>query len=152
MRVTRRYKFSASHRLHSGRLSESENCAVYGKCNNPYGHGHNYILEVSAAGPVDEITGQAVNVELLDRLVRETVLREFHMKNLNSLAPDFTQVVPTTENLVTAIGRRLLQAWPSAFPDGRPSLERIRVEETRRNAFEMWLTPAPRPPAATDPH
>jgi 6-pyruvoyltetrahydropterin/6-carboxytetrahydropterin synthase len=143
MRVTRRYQFSASHRLHSARLSEDENRAVYGKCNNPHGHGHNYTLEISAEGPVDEVTGLAVNVERLDRLVQETVLREFHMKNLNYVSPDFTDAVPTTENLLAAIERRLRQAWPSAFPGGRPKLERIRVEETKRNTFETWLTGQP---------
>jgi len=76
-RVTRRYKFAASHRLHSSELSEPENHELYGKCNNPYGHGHDYVLEVSVAGPLDSISGQVVNILALDRLVNEQILRGF---------------------------------------------------------------------------
>lgn len=136
MRMTRRYKFSASHRLHSTQLTEEENRAVYGKCNNPFGHGHDYVLEVSAAGPVDERTGLVVNVERLDRLVQERVLRDFHMKNLNHCPADFIERVPTTENLAAVIDRRLREAWGAEF-GSEPRLDRIRVEETRRNVFEI---------------
>ncbi len=83
-RVTRRYKFAASHRLHSGRFSEEENHELYGKCNNPYGHGHDYVLDVSVTGPVDTASGQVVNIEALDRLVGQQNLRDFDHQYLNA--------------------------------------------------------------------
>ena len=75
-RVTRRYGFPASHRLHAPQLSAEENQELYGKCNNPYGHGHNYSVEVSARGPADPKTGLAVDMSLLDGMVARLVLKE----------------------------------------------------------------------------
>src|SRR5436190_9797986 len=72
----RRYRFSASHRLHSPHLSAEENCRVFGKCNNPYGHGHNYVLEVSMSGDVDPATGMIANLADLDAFVERQVLDE----------------------------------------------------------------------------
>ena len=72
--VTRKYRFAASHRLHAPQLSERENSDLYGKCNNPYGHGHNYEVEISVHGPVDPATGHAVDLVELDRLVQAAVL------------------------------------------------------------------------------
>ena len=135
IRVTRQYKFSASHRLHSAALSEAENWAKYGKCNNPYGHGHNYALQVTARGPVDAASGLAVDAEALDRLVEDRVLRDVRTVNLNDL-PDFAGRVPTTENLAEAIRERLMGGWPSAFGGKWPVLDRVRILETRRNYFE----------------
>lgn len=140
IRLTRRYRFSASHRLHSARLSESENRQVYGKCNSPYGHGHDYVLEVSLGGPVDEKTGRVVSIESLDRLVGEQILRAFDHKNFNVEVPEFAEVPPTTENLAYEIRRRLRENWPAAFPGTPPTLERIRVHETGRNIFEIVET------------
>src|SRR5437764_9662270 len=80
-RVTRRYEFAASHRLHSAEFSEARNRELYGKCNNPYGHGHNYAVEVSVRGPVDEITGRAVDPRQLDDLVDREVLQAFDHRN-----------------------------------------------------------------------
>ena len=82
-RVTRRYEFAASHRLHAAALGEEENRRLYGKCNNPYGHGHNYVVEVSAHGPLDQATGSAVDAGRLDGLVAREVLEPFHQRNLN---------------------------------------------------------------------
>src|SRR5215469_9234078 len=96
--LTRRYIFSASHRLHTDALSEAQNADVYGKCNNPHGHGHNYALEVTVSGPVDEATGMVCNLVDLDDAVRREVLERFDHQNLNVLQ-DFATVVPTTENL-----------------------------------------------------
>ena len=76
-RVTRRYKFAASHRLHSAHFSEDENRELYGKCTNPYGHGHDYALSVTVAGPLDAVSGQVVNIAVLDRLVEQHILRDF---------------------------------------------------------------------------
>src|ERR1700690_2229953 len=98
--LTRRYMFSASHRLHSDAFSDAENAATYGKCNNPYGHGHNYALEVTVSGQVDESTGMVGNLADLDGIVRQEILERFDVQNLNTL-PEFSQAVPTTENLCT---------------------------------------------------
>src|SRR5581483_8174136 len=135
MRLTRVYRFCASHRLHSAELSDGENTELYGKCNNPYGHGHNYILEVTAEGPVDA-TGRVCDVATLDRLVHQYVLRDLDHRNLNEEAPEFATVVPTSENLALVIDRRLRAAWESAFAGESPRLSAIRLRETKRNSFE----------------
>lgn len=133
-RVTRKYRFSASHRLHSGQLSETENQRLYGKCNNPFGHGHNYEIEVSVRGPVDPRSGRAVDIGALDRLVSSEVIQPLHNTNLNTV---FTEVVPTTENLGREIWRRLSAEWQRVFRGGTPSLEKVRISETDRNIFEV---------------
>ena len=125
----RRYRFAASHRLHSAQLSEEENCRVYGKCNNPYGHGHNYVVEVSVSGTVDPSTGMIVNLADLDGYVEQEVIEVFDHKSLNEDVPAFRDVVPTTENVCKEIYQRLKR-----FPKAK--LERVRVEETSNNAFE----------------
>ncbi len=137
IRLTRRYTFCASHRLHSACFSEAKNREVYGKCNNPHGHGHNYTLEVSVTGPLDEATGQVAPVDRLDRLVREQVLERLNHRNLNVEVPEFAGVVPTTENLALEIRRRLSENWGKAFNGRAPGLERIRICETPRNIFEV---------------
>ena len=137
IRVTRRYEFSASHRLHAAGLTEEENRRLYGKCNNPFGHGHNYVLEVSVRGPVEARSGRAVDPVALDRLVRERVMREFDHKNLNEEIDAFQRVVPTTENLSLLIHDRLKRGWRSVFPGPWPELEKVRIAETERNIFEV---------------
>ena len=125
----RRYRFSASHRLHSAELSEEENCRVYGKCNNPYGHGHNYVVEVSVSGTVDPATGMIVNLTDLDGFAEREVIAAFDHKSLNEEVEAFRERVPTTEYVCMEIFRRLKR-----FPLAK--LERVRVEETSNNAFE----------------
>jgi 6-pyruvoyltetrahydropterin/6-carboxytetrahydropterin synthase len=125
----RRYKFAASHRLHSAQLSEEENCRVYGKCNNPHGHGHNYVVEIALSGTVDPATGMIVNLADLDGYVEQEVIEVFDHKSLNEDVPAFRDVVPTTENVCKEIYQRLKR-----FPKAK--LERVRVEETSNNAFE----------------
>ena len=125
----RRYHFSASHRLHSAHLSEEENCRVFGKCNNPYGHGHNYVLEVSVSGKADPQTGMIANLADLDGFVESAVLQAMDHKSLNEEVPVFQEMVPTTENLCIEIYKRL-QSFSHA------KLERVRIEETRNNSFE----------------
>jgi 6-pyruvoyltetrahydropterin/6-carboxytetrahydropterin synthase len=137
MRLTRRYRFSASHRLHSHLLSQTENQRVYGKCNNPHGHGHDYVVEVRVKGPLDVATGRVVDLDTLDRLVSEWVLHPFEHRNLNIEVEDFRDLPPTTENLAVVIRERLKRAWPSAFGDSGPVLDRIRIEETKRNSIEL---------------
>jgi 6-pyruvoyltetrahydropterin/6-carboxytetrahydropterin synthase len=135
-RVTRRYEFAASHRLHSPELTDEENLAQYGKCNHPHGHGHNYTVEVSARGPADA-HGRAVDLSALDELVRREVLARFGHRNLNVEVAEFAREVPTSENLAREICRRLKRAWGEAFPGEWPKLEKVRVGETRKNIFEM---------------
>ena len=136
-RVTRRYQFAASHRLHAAELSADENRRLYGKCNNPYGHGHNYVVEVSVRGPLDGSTGRAVDTAALDELVRREVVLPFDHKNLNRDVAVFGGVVPTSENLGFEICRRLKRNWKQVFPGEWPKLERIRIGETARNIFEV---------------
>lgn len=127
--LTRRYRFSASHRLHNEGMSAEENAATYGKCNNPYGHGHNYALEVTVSGPVDEQTGMVCNLVDLDGFVQQEILERFDLQNLNTLQ-DFAHSVPTTENLCVAIYDVLHRGFTQAH------LEKVRMEETMMNSFE----------------
>ena len=136
-RVTRRYQFAASHRLHSPLLSESENQRVYGKCNHPYGHGHNYIVEVSARGPVEVNSGRAVDIIMLDQLVSRQVLEPFGHRNLSVEIDLFQHEVPTSENIGMEICRRLKRNWSTVFAGHWPKLEKVRIEETPRNIFEI---------------
>ena len=127
--LTRRYMFSASHRLHSPQLSDEENRATYGKCNNPYGHGHNYMLEVTVSGPVDETTGMVCNLMDLDGFVQKEILERFDIQNLNTL-PEFKDLVPTTESLSIVIYEIMQRGFRFAH------LEKVRIEETMMNSFE----------------
>ncbi|MGH9714309.1 MAG: 6-carboxytetrahydropterin synthase [Candidatus Acidiferrales bacterium] len=127
--LTRRYRFAASHRLHSAKLTEAENQRVYGKCNNPYGHGHDYVVEVTMTGPVDGATGMITNLVDLDPFVQREVIEAFDYKYLNEEVPEFRASVPTTENVCLEIYRRL-KKYPAA------RLERVRIEETGKNSFE----------------
>ena len=137
MKVTRRYRFAASHRLHSGAFSEQQNRDLYGKCTNPYGHGHDYILDVTAEGPIDPQSGQVVHVPTLDRLVSEQVLRDFDHRYMNADVSEFRDLVPTSENIMRVIEDRLMAHWPDVFPGEWPRLESIRLRETKRNSFEL---------------
>ena len=125
----RRYVLSASHRLHADSLSEEENRAAYGKCNNPHGHGHNYVVEVLVGGEVDGNTGMVVNMATLDEAVQTAVLERFDHTNLN-FDPLFVNQMPTTENLTKAVFDVLKEALPAG------ELEYVRVEETENNFFQ----------------
>jgi 6-pyruvoyltetrahydropterin/6-carboxytetrahydropterin synthase len=127
----RRYTLSASHRLHTDALSVDENRAAYGKCNNPHGHGHNYVVEVLAGGPVDPETGMVVDMVALDEVVRKKVIDRFDHANLN-LDPLFVNSVPTTENLCRTVFGLLKDALPAG------ELEYVRVEETENNFFQCF--------------
>jgi 6-pyruvoyltetrahydropterin/6-carboxytetrahydropterin synthase len=137
MRVTRRYRFAASHRLNSPLFSEEQNRELYGKCNNPHGHGHDYVLDVTAEGPVQTPSGQVVHIPTLDRLVSDQVLRDFDHRYMNADLGEFQALVPTSENIMRVIEDRLLAHWPEAFPGDWPRLEGIRLRETKRNVFEL---------------
>jgi 6-pyruvoyltetrahydropterin/6-carboxytetrahydropterin synthase len=125
----RRYGLSASHRLHCDELSDAENSAVYGKCNNPHGHGHNYVVEVIVGGEVDPVTGMVCDLAQLDDCVRREVLERFDHTNLN-LYEGFREVVPTTENFNLETYRLLRAAFRQA------EIMSVRVEETAKNSFE----------------
>lgn len=127
--LTRRYRFSASHRLHSDEMPDDWNRETYGKCNNPHGHGHNYQLEVTVSGPVDPSTGMVCNLVDLDGFVTSEILDRFGYQNLNTL-PEFASEVPTTENLCVAIYGILRRGFHQAH------LEKVRMEETMMNSFE----------------
>lgn len=127
--LSRRYRFSASHRLHSEAMSQEENQSTYGKCNNPYGHGHNYILQITVSGQVDEKTGMVCNLTDLDTFIEREVLARYDHENLNTL-PEFSQQVPTTENLCIHIYEIVQRSFHHTH------LERVRIEETMMNSFE----------------
>lgn len=131
MRVTSRYRFAAAHRLDTPALSPEENRKLYGKCNNPFGHGHDYILDVTVEGPVDG-DGLVVNRRAFDTLVRGAVLDQLDHKNLNVDLPQFASSVPTTENLASVVHDFLMAAW--TLP---AKLVKVRISETERNTF-VW--------------
>ena len=127
--LTRRYEFSASHRLHSPSFTEEQNREIYGKCNHPFGHGHNYKVEVTVSGRPDPETGMVCNLSDLDGFVQQTIMPRFQLSNLNELEA-FRNIVPTTENL----SRELFHLFAEQFQFAR--VEKIRIEETLMNSFE----------------
>jgi 6-pyruvoyltetrahydropterin/6-carboxytetrahydropterin synthase len=127
--LTRAYKFSASHRLHSAEFSEAENRRMYGKCNNPHGHGHNYRFEITVSGEPAPETGMICNLADLDSFVDREIMPQFQFSNLNRLDA-FRDVVPTTENL----SRELFRLFRDKFRFA--TVENIRIEETMLNSFE----------------
>lgn len=137
--VSRTYGFSASHRLQVPGFSEEENSKLYGKCNNPYGHGHDYLFTVSAAGALDGKTGTVLKRGDLDALVEAVVLPVFRHKNLNVEVPQFRVLVPTTENVAMVIKDLLLEHWSEYITRGTAQLARVHVQETDRNSFEIVL-------------
>jgi 6-pyruvoyltetrahydropterin/6-carboxytetrahydropterin synthase len=137
VRLSKRYAFSAAHRLHSPALNAAENRATYGKCNNPRGHGHNYEVELTVRGPVDALTGRVVDLAVLDALAEKEILAPFRFRNLNEEVPLFRTVVPTTENLGREVDRRLRAAWAGIFTGESPVLEKVRIWETERNICEV---------------
>jgi 6-pyruvoyltetrahydropterin/6-carboxytetrahydropterin synthase len=135
--LTRRYRFSAGHRLHNDALNAEENRRVYGKCNNPNGHGHNYLLEVTVRGAIDPATGMIFDLVALDGIVAERVLDKFDHKNLNLDMDNFRTQVPTTENVCLEIYKLLRGPLEEAGAERGLLLERVRLEETSLNSFEF---------------
>lgn len=128
----RRYTLSASHRLHSDSFTPEQNRAIYGKCSNPHGHGHNYVLEVLVRGAVAADTGMVINLVDLDAIVGTRVLGRFDHANLN-LDPLFASQVPTTENLCKSVFALLKDSVQAGA-----ALEYVRVEETENNFFQYF--------------
>ncbi len=127
--LSRRYHFSASHRLHTEAYDNAQNRAVFGKCNNPHGHGHNYTVQVTLSGSVDPETGMVCNLADLDAFAQTNLIARFDHTNLNTLEC-FANKVSTTENLTIEI-HRIFQTFPAAH------LERVHVEETSKNSFDF---------------
>ena len=127
--LSRRYRLSASHRLHSDTYTDEQNQATYGKCNNPHGHGHNYVVEITVAGPVDPASGMVCDLAALDAFAQTNLLDRFDHMNLNTLET-FRNLVPTTENLTIEVSR-IFERFPGA------ALTRVRIEETGNNSFEL---------------
>jgi 6-pyruvoyltetrahydropterin/6-carboxytetrahydropterin synthase len=140
--LTRKYRFCASHRLHSNALTESENETIYGKCNHAYGHGHDYVLAVSVTGDLDPTTGLAVRLTDLDSLVKTEILDQFGHRNLNVDVAEFLRMVPTTENVAMVIAARLRARWAEFFPYSSARLSSILMQETERNGFEVVIPKA----------
>jgi len=135
--LNRRYHFSASHRLHTDAYDAAKNQAVFGKCNNPHGHGHNYTVQVTISGQVDPATGMVCNLAELDAFAQTNLLARFDHMNLNTL-DCFTNAVSTTENLSIEI-YRIFRNFPAAH------LERVHVEETSNNSFDYAGDATPTP-------
>lgn len=127
--VTRRYRFCAAHRLHTDCLTEAENWKAFGKCNNPNGHGHNYAVFVTVQGDINPETGEAIDVQRLDKVVNDTVVQRFDHQDLNQ-DPGFADRTTTGENLVLFIWDLLVKS----IPEGK--LMKVGVVETRDNYFE----------------
>lgn len=134
---TRRYRISASHRLHSPGMTDAENSHAYGKCNNPYGHGHNYFIEITVAGPVYPTTGFVVPLPQLDALAQREIIDRFDHTHLNADPVFSGAFVPSTENLAMEMERRLRPAVPLLDPAGDLRLVGIRIEETANNSFDL---------------
>ena len=129
--LSRRYRLSASHRLHTDAFTLEQNRVAYGKCNNPYGHGHNYFVEVTVGGPVDPVTGMVCDLGELDAFAQTNLVDRFDEMNLNTLEA-FRSVVPTTENF-TAEVYRIFEQFPGA------TLTSVRIEETSNNSFQYGI-------------
>ena len=128
--VTRRLQFNAAHRVHNPALSDEENIRLFGKCNNPNWHGHNYTLDVSVRGPVDDRTGYVLDLGALKKIVEERAVNLIDHKNLNLDVAFMRGVIPTSENIIVAIWRELEPAIQPA------SLARLVLWETPNNYVE----------------
>lgn len=142
--LSRRYRFSASHRLHVNTLDDDGNRALFGKCNNPFGHGHNYFAQVTLAGPIDPATGMVVNLADLDGFANRELLEAFDLSNLNE-HPSFGTAVPSTENLCLLLWE-IFARFARAHRPAR--LVRLRLEETNNNAFDYFGEGEPVPSPA----
>ena len=130
--LTKVYEFSASHRLHSPHLSDVDNREIFGKCNNLYGHGHNYALEVTIKGKVDSRTGMVADLNFLDEMIQKQVYTRFDHKHLNLDTPEFENLNPTSENFVKVI-------WDIIEPNLKPiRLYRLRLKETPKSYFDYY--------------
>jgi len=135
--LSRRYRFCASHRLCASGLSDARNREIFGKCANPYGHGHNYYLEVSVEGEPDPDTGMILPRDAMDRWVRQGVIDRLDHRHLNAEVDEFRMLVPTSENVLVVAEAWLRAAWSEHFSKRPARLTALRLEETPRNSFEV---------------
>lgn len=131
VRLTRKYHFCAAHRLHSSLLSDDENKLIFGKCNNPNGHGHNYYVDVTVAGELDPVTGMVMNLADLDHIVNEVIIQKFDHKHLNLDIEELKDLNPTSDVLVMVIAKML--------QDHLPKLYKVGLWETEKNYFEYFV-------------
>lgn len=130
MKVCRRETFNAAHRLNNPTFDDAKNDELYGKCNNPNFHGHNYVLEVWIEGEIDSETGYVIDLKILKDIINEEVLERFDHRNLNLDCPDFKNLIPTAENIAVVIWNHLRHRLPEKY-----KLE-IRLWETAKNS--VW--------------
>lgn len=142
--LSRRYRFSASHRLHVPALDVEGNRELFGKCNNPFGHGHNYFVQITLAGPISPETGMVVNLGDLDEFAARELLEPFDLANLNE-HPSFKADVPSTENLCLVLWEIFARFTREQLS---PRLVRLRIEETDNNAFDYFGEGEPVPSPA----
>jgi 6-pyruvoyltetrahydropterin/6-carboxytetrahydropterin synthase len=135
--LTRRYRFAAAHVLAQPTFSREENERIFGKCANPAGHGHDYELEVSLTGPLDEETGQIIAPGLLDEIYSETLGARYAHRMLNDVAP-FDELVPTAENIARVCYDVLADAVSKR---SHARLAHVRIIETPRNHAEYGEMP-----------
>jgi len=135
--VTVKLYFEAAHRLHNPSQSDEWNRRVFGKCNNPHGHGHNYVLEVSVAGEVDSDSGYLVDMKDLKEIIRDVVVDEVDHRHLNIEVPWLAGVNPTAENLARVFFERIGPALPE-----RSTLTRVTIHETDRNSASYSASPS----------
>jgi 6-pyruvoyltetrahydropterin/6-carboxytetrahydropterin synthase len=128
--VTRREAFCAAHRLFDPSASDEENTRVYGSCNNPNGHGHNYVLEVTVAGEADPRTGYVIDLKVLSKIVRAEFIEKVDHKHLNLDVEMFRTTIPTSENIVKAAWKVIAPKLPTG------KLYAIRLHETENNVVE----------------
>ncbi len=130
--LTRRYQFCCSHRLHSPRLSAARNQELYQECNNRFGHGHDYVLEVTFKGEIDPITGMGVELTTVDRIIQREVVERYDHKHLNYDVKDFKGLVPTGENILRVIWERLSEKVH------KRKIYKLKLIETSNNYFEYY--------------
>ena len=136
-RLTKRYCFSASHRLFTQQFSEERNLEIFGKCANPHGHGHNYYLEVSLSGDPDSRSSMNLSRKDFDQWVHHSVIERVDHTHLNTDIEAFSQLVPTAENILATIEQWLRDDWEKQFPGRTLNLDALRLEETPRNSFQI---------------
>ena len=131
--VTVKVYFEAAHRLHNPAQSDQWNREIYGKCNNPHGHGHNYTLEVTVEGPVDPTIGYLIDMKILKDILRERIIDQVDHRFLNIEVPWLQGVIPSAENLARAFFDRMADRLPEGI-----RLSRVTVHETDRNSATYW--------------
>ena len=130
MKVCRRVNFNAAHRLYRPDWSDEKNNEVYGKCNNPNFHGHNYVMEIWVEGKVDSETGYVIDLKILKQIVNDHIVNEFDHKNLNLDCKEFESLIPTAENIIAVSWKKLRKALDPKYK------LKLKLWETENNIFE----------------